>query len=112
MNVPFEVEGMTYELSEEWATLAAENLRQVRVLSNDERDAETAVAAADKIEDFLVGRTLAPIEPTIDEGLPLSKTLDVILVGAIQTKDETAEAQIRALFRALNARLERHLRER
>jgi hypothetical protein len=90
----------------------AKNLRQDRITSNDERDAESAVALADKIEDYLVGNTSAPIEITIDEGLRMSKNLDAVLVGAVKTKDETAEKQIRALYEARDARLKRHLEER
>jgi hypothetical protein len=113
MDVPFEVDGKVYSLGEKWATLSAENLRGNRVTSSDEQDAESAVALADKIEDYLVGNTSAPIEVTIDEGLPMSKNLDAILLGAIQTKDAAAEAQrMRALYEALDARLKRHLEER
>jgi hypothetical protein len=111
-SVPFVVDGVTYELPGEWATLVAENLQQHRVLYDNEQDAESDVAAAHKIEDFLVGRTSAPVNLTIDEGLPVAKNLDVILLGAIKTEDEAAEAQIRALYGALDARLEQHLRER
>jgi hypothetical protein len=112
MDVPFEVDGRGYELGEKWATLSAENLRQERIRSHDESDAEAAVAVADKIEHYLVGNVSAPIAVTIDEGLRMTKNLDAMLVGAIQTKDTIAETQIRALFEALDARLKRHLGER
>lgn len=103
MEVPFEVDGKVYELGEEWATLSAENLRREKVWSENKEDAAFAVSLADKIEDYLVGRTLLPIPVTINEGHSLSRNLDAILVGAIKTKDETAEAQIRALYEALHA---------
>ena len=43
-----------------------------------------------KIEDYLVTRTTAPIEVTIDEGLHIGRNLDAILIGAIKTRDEPA----------------------
>jgi hypothetical protein len=79
MDVPSEVDGNVYSLGEKWATVSAENLRQDRVTSNDERDAEAAVALADKIEDYLVGNTTALIEVTIDEGRRMLLMLDAFL---------------------------------
>jgi hypothetical protein len=85
-------------------------LRRLRSITQDQAQADAAIAAADKIEDYLVGNITAPIQLTEDESLPFLKNLEALRVGAIKSKDKNLDRQLKALWDALDQRNSRRHR--
>jgi hypothetical protein len=74
VDVEFRTGSIPHRLSEETATLLAENLRAVPL-------EEGSRPAADKIERYLVGETTEPVEFADDERVAVREALDVLMTG-------------------------------
>jgi hypothetical protein len=72
VTVPFEVDGKTYELADRAATIMVEDLRHLRTAAHD---AEASLSAANKIEDYLVGRETIPVRLTMTRPCLRRRTL-------------------------------------
>jgi hypothetical protein len=74
MNVLIEAGGSVHRLDENFATTLAENLRAYRAAESP----ETAIPAADKLEQALVERHDEPIVFTGSEGVQVAKVIDAM----------------------------------